>query len=109
MTIQMAMDTLDMAQATVQLVLSAFIVLSGLYALAKVPAIWRQYDGMYRGHLLVVVGLGALLGGVHAVSAFGISWATLDVVESTVAVGVLVVIGGFAYIHPRLRYTGGHT
>ena len=92
-----------------ELLVTGIILTSTAYTVGKTPAIWHQYEGIY-GHLLVGVPLVGLLFGIaHLGMLSPLPHGLLAAVETGALLGVVVVLGAFGYIHPRLGYSGGES
>ena len=96
-----------MLMSSVELLSTVIILLSTLYTASKTHAIWQQYRGTY-GRLLVGVPLVSIIFGVAHVGEFlPFPHGLLATTETVAVIGVLVVIAGLGYIHPRVGYSGG--
>lgn len=86
---------------------TGIILLSSLYTALKVPVIWQQYRGQY-GHLLVSLSLMSVIFGItHVGQLISLPHTVLTIIEIGAEIGVLIVIVGLGFIHPRLPYSDG--
>lgn len=96
-----------MLPARTQLVTTGVIVLSALYTGLKVPAIWHRYRGQYRRLLLGLSLASVLFGLAHVGLLVARPRAIFAVSETGAEIGVLLVIAGLGFVHPRLRHPRG--
>lgn len=98
-----------MVTPSVELLSTAIILSSTLYTASKTHAIWHRYRGTY-GRLLVGVPIVSLVFGIaHVGQLLSFPHDLLVSMETVAVVGVVFVIAGLGYIHPRVCYSGGET
>ncbi|MFC6723028.1 hypothetical protein ACFQE1_01205 [Halobium palmae] len=86
---------------------TGLIVLSSVYSASKSLTIRHQYQGMYGQFLAGIVLMGVLFGVAHIGWIVSLPHGILSVTETVATIGILVVVAGLGYLHPRLSYTGG--
>lgn len=88
---------------------TGLIVLSSVYSVSKILTIRHQYQGIYGQFLEGIPFMGALFGIAHIGWIVSLPHDVLSVTEAGAAIGVLAVVAGLGYIHPRLSYSGGES